>query len=542
MRLALKAKLVTAFGALVLAVTGVAAFGMFQIQTYNHRVARIAETYTPAQGLLLNADRDTQQALVAERSLLVLAPGTEEFEAQLAAHAENIAQISERMESYSAMVDAEWSSTKVEQFWPQYDAWKQATGDLVQGLSVAGSEFRREAETRRSLQALEAQFNAMRDIIDVLGDELSAVITQEAEAAAAAYERSRMLLISVAAGTVLVGILCALWLVLAISRGLSQAVGLAGRVESGDLTRLAALRGRDEIADLLGRLNGMIGTLRGVVGEVSRGSAQVASAAGEAAASAAQLSQGAGEQAAATEEASAAVEEMAASIRQTAQNATETEAMALKAAADARASGEAVGAAVEAMRTIANRILVVQEIARQTDLLALNAAVEAARAGEHGRGFAVVASEVRKLAERSQTAAGEISALSGSTVQAAEAAGRMLAGLVPDIERTSGLVSQISGASQELATGAAQVNLAIGQLDRVTQQNTAAAEQMSATAEELSAQAATLQGAMGFFHTDENATGAGAGAGVAQPAAAAPPRFVGLHLAHDGRPLPLKAA
>ncbi|MFN4102429.1 MAG: methyl-accepting chemotaxis protein, partial [Pararhodobacter sp.] len=166
------------------------------------------------------------------------------------------------------------------------------------------------------------------------------------------------------------------------------------------------------------------------------------------------------------------------------------------------ASGEAVDNAVNAMRTIAEKIMVVQEIARQTDLLALNAAVEAARAGEHGRGFAVVASEVRKLAERSQAAAAEISTLSGDTVQAAQTAGEMLSKLVPDIQRTAELVEEISAASREQNAGAAQINTAIQQLDQVTQQNTSAAEEMSATSEELASQAEQLQAAIGYFRLD----------------------------------------
>src|SRR6185503_1627827 len=177
----------------------------------------------------------------------------------------------------------------------------------------------------------------------------------------------------------------------------------------------------------------------------------------------------------------------------------QTEKIARQSAADAIASGEAVGKAVSAMETIAQKIMVVQEIARQTDLLALNAAVEAARAGEHGRGFAVVASEVRKLAERSQAAAAEISTLSDTTVKTAQSAGEMLTRLVPDIQRTAELVEEITAGALEQNAGATQINTAIQQLDKVTQQNTSAAEEMSATSEELASQAEQLQAHSSYF-------------------------------------------
>ncbi len=313
------------------------------------------------------------------------------------------------------------------------------------------------------------------------------------------YATAKTLLIGLIVAATAIGAIAALWLVTSISRGLNGAIRLSRAVSEGDLTETAPLRGNDEVTDLTRALNEMVEKLRSVVGDVAGSARNVASGSEEMSATAEQLSQGATEQASSTEEASSSMEQMASNIKQNAENAADTEKMAKKSAADARVSGEAVAKAVEAMQTIAEKIMVVQEIARQTDLLALNAAVEAARAGEHGRGFAVVASEVRKLAERSQTAAGEISSLSSSTVRAAQDAGRMLEGLVPDIEKTSKLVEEISTSSQEQAAGASQVNTAIQQLDKVTQENTSASEEMSATAEELASQAEQLQAAIAFF-------------------------------------------
>jgi methyl-accepting chemotaxis protein len=212
------------------------------------------------------------------------------------------------------------------------------------------------------------------------------------------------------------------------------------------------------------------------------------------------------------------MEQMAANIKQNADNAAQTEKIARQSAKDAEMSGEAVTRAVDAMRTIAQKIGIVQEIARQTDLLALNAAVEAARAGEHGKGFAVVASEVRKLAERSQSAAAEISSMSSDTVKAAADAGDMLGRLVPDIRKTAELVSEISAACREQDIGASQINEAIQQLDKVTQQNAGASEQMSATSEELASQAEELQTSIAFFKVD-TAGSARSGAHKAQPKA-----------------------
>ena len=287
---------------------------------------------------------------------------------------------------------------------------------------------------------------------------------------------------------------------------LRESANLADEIAGGNL--MIDPRPASDRDQLGNALKNMIDRLRGVVGDAIAAANNVSAGSQELSAAAEQVSQGATEQASSAEEASASMEEMAANIKQNADNAAQTEKISRQSAVDAETSGNAVSKAVDAMRTIAEKITIVQEIARQTDLLALNAAVEAARAGEHGKGFAVVASEVRKLAERSQTAATEISSLSGGTVKAAQAAGEMLQKLVPDIRKTAELVAEISAACREQDIGASQINEAIQQLDKVTQQNASASEEMSATSEELASQSEELQTSISYFRIDGSTTGA----------------------------------
>jgi methyl-accepting chemotaxis protein len=294
----------------------------------------------------------------------------------------------------------------------------------------------------------------------------------------------------------------------------SAIVTASKKLSEGDLR--VKLESRSDKDLLMQSLAGMVRRLTEILSEAQSSGENVATGAAELSASTESLSQGAAMQASSVEECSAAMEEMASSIAQNTDNARQTEAIAGKAANDAIESGHAVAETVKAMSLIAEKIRIIEEIARQTDLLALNAAIEAARAGDHGKGFAVVASEVRKLAERSRDAAGEINELSHSSLAVAERAGELLGKLVPDIKKTADLVQEIAASSAEQNQGAGQINQSLQQLDHVIQQNASASEEMASTAEELSAQSEQLQSAISFFVIEE--TSAAKHKAVARPA------------------------
>lgn len=496
MRLTIKLKLGLAFG-FVLLLSGISMFmAINALSQMSDSFSAVAEGNAKRVAMSHEINTSAMRMARDERNVILTTDDAgmrELIDAIESEVAEVNAKTTELLE-----IATEEGKPKIRDFQEKFTAYV-TSGKQVQSLALQGQNDAAFALSNGAgREARVAAADAIEDVIEFNNQQMA-----EANAAGnELYDSSRNLLITLLIGSTLLAIVAATWIVLAITRAVNSAVSLAHAVAGGDLSATAEAKSNDETKDLIDALNAMTRRLREVVGEVTSATRNVASGSEEMSATAEQLSQGATEQAASTEEASASMEQMASTIKQSAENSNQTEEIARKSADDALSSGKAVGEAVQAMKTIADKIMVVQEIARQTDLLALNAAVEAARAGEHGRGFAVVASEVRKLAERSQAAAAEISTLSGSTVHAAEQAGEMLSRLVPAIQQTAQLVAEISAGNREQSTGATQVNAAIQQLDKVTQQNTAAAEEMSSTAEELASQAEQLSGAISYFRID----------------------------------------
>ncbi len=499
MRLTIKFKLMMAFGLIIALMSAMAAYALTSLSESKTNLDEVVDDYANRLKVVQQLNILSLQIIRSQKNI-ILATSPEEIN--------RYRQSSDEDRKTFETLRAEMEASAAADRKPY---WK--------GLQVAMEKFDREddqvialAREGKVAEASALSSGAARvhaqELVKMLDEGVETNVERMQAAKKSAddeYQTARTLLLTIVAAALVTAVGFAVWIALTIGRGLGRANAAVSKVADGDLTETISITTNDEIGDMLTQVNVMIERLRAIVGEALSASDNVSSGSQELAATSEQLSQGATEQASSCEEASSSSEEMAANIKQNAANANETERIARQSAKDAELSGGAVGRAVSAMQTIAEKITIVQEIARQTDLLALNAAVEAARAGEHGKGFAVVASEVRKLAERSQAAAAEIGTLSSDSVKVAQEAGGMLEKLVPDIKRTAELVEEISAACREQDVGSAQINQAIQQLDKVTQQNASASEEMSATAEELANQAERLQETISFFRVDTSA-------------------------------------
>jgi len=384
-----------------------------------------------------------------------------------------------------------------------YVAGQEKLIGLIEAGNAEGARNFLNSELRPILRTYQSSANALAKFQGELLD-------QGVKDAKATYEAARTLMMASVAAAVVLAVIAALLIIRGLSRQLGgepyYAADIARQVAEGNLTVQVELRRGDEDS-LLFALKGMVDKLAQTIGEVRSAADSLSAASEQVSATSQSLAQASSEQAASLEETTASIEQMSASIAQNTENAKVTDGIASKSAADATDGGQAVRATVEAMKSIADKIGIVDDIAYQTNLLALNAAIEAARAGEHGKGFAVVAAEVRKLAERSQVAAQEIGELATTSVKTAEKAGSLLEEMVPSINKTAELVQEITAASEEQSGGAGQINVAMSQISQTTQQNASASEELSATAEEMSGQAEQLQQLVAMFRISGDSGG-----------------------------------
>jgi methyl-accepting chemotaxis protein len=508
MRLGLAVKLAALLGAAlafvaVVGVTGLLAAGSLARITDDYGGAKVPQLQALSR-LATGAGRASAAAAAIENGSLA----DEEHATALAAMKAQAAETADAARVYEAAL----RGGPAEQVWrgvaPVLAAWRGHVDALTTaaGARAEASAAGRFAEVAAAQHDVTARHDALRAtgqrLLELI-DQSGAAIRRDADelrARSLSTEAAARRWIGAAFAVAFVALAVAGFvLVVSIRRSLAVALRAAEAIARGDLRERVAVTARDEIGDLQAAMRAMGEKLAAVIGEVRGGAVALGAAATQVSATAAQVSQGTGQQAASVERTTSSLEQMTASIAQNAANSKQTEEMSSQGASRAEESGKAVLETVEAMRAIAERITIVEEIAYQTNLLALNAAIEAARAGEHGKGFAVVATEVRKLAERAQRAAKEIGELAGRSVGVADRSGTLLTDLVQTIRRTAELVHEVSAASQEQSAGVGEVSKAMSAVDAVTQRNASAAEELSSTAEELAAQATSLQQLVAFF-------------------------------------------
>ncbi len=457
--------------------------------TQVHRVA------LPAVDYLDQADRDLQQLLVAERSLLSTDASDPLRAKYFKEFTDNVRQSHDRLDKYHSLTRDEAQERVYAKYLDARRTWEQTSQRVIALLQAGDPASRKEAAAISTKQGAK-EFEAMREPINELEDLVNARAAEQAALAHASEEQARNWVFRIA-GCGLIASALLLWqLTRRIAQPLRAAARVADAISEGDLTREVSKEHRDrgdEIGMLSNSLAGMLDKLNQSMQAVALGAASVASSASELRASSASLSDGASSQASSVSEASAAVEQMTSSTAHAADGAQNTEKLALAAATGARQGGKQVAEMVTQMAAIAEKISFIEDIARQTNMLALNASIEAARAGQAGKGFAVVASEVQRLAERSAVAANGIRELTQSSVRVASEAGAAIDRIVPDIESTAQLVQDIAQRAREVSRGAKESATAMHQLDEVVQQNAAAAEELSATSGALSSQADELE-------------------------------------------------
>jgi methyl-accepting chemotaxis protein len=495
--LSIATKLVVSFLVPLLLSALMGAYTLSQMGEIRLTSEDIADNWLPSVDYLGQAEGDIADMRAAELGH-VLSTQPEKMTRYERIIESELASIDKLMKGYEKLVTRSDERELLETFKRMLE---QYVRDHRTALALS-REGRKEEATGILLGSLEEQFNAVSDKLEQLVELNKKGSNEARKQADLVYDGARVGVLVILLSTLVMGLLLAFLLASIIARPLARAVQVVSQLSEGYLGVTIEVSSRDETGRLLAATKTMAERLGHIMNEVREGARALAAAASQVSATSQSLSQGTSQQAASVEETSNSLERMNGSITQNTESSLRMERMAITGAADAEQSGKAVSESVAAMRSISDKVLVIQELAYQTNLLALNAAIEAARAGEHGRGFAVVASEVRKLAERSQLSAKEISTLATSSVSVAERSGTLLAELVPTIRETADIVQQVATLSREQTSGVAQINKAMGAVEQVTERNASAAEELASTAEEMAAQAQALQEMMSFFRFD----------------------------------------